>query len=155
MSKQSRVVVLSLLSFCAILLTSCGHDFWATNNSGSGGGSSLRFVYAGNLNNNGGGSVSEYTVGSGGALTSVTGSPVSAGSGIVSVATNSSGTFLFAANGSSSGGVYAFTVNRSSGALTAVSGNPFATGTSPVWVGVTPTATFVYVPFEKSGSSTE
>ncbi len=76
--------------------------------------------------------VSVFSVGSGGALTPVAGSPFATGSFPVSVAFSATGGLLATAN---EGGntVSVFSVG-SGGALTAVAGSPFATGSEPASV---------------------
>jgi 6-phosphogluconolactonase (cycloisomerase 2 family) len=77
--------------------------------------------------------VAVYTIGSGGALTSVTGSPFAAGNDPFSVVVNSAGTDVYVAN-QVDGSISGFSVG-SGGVLTAIGGSPFSshlgTGTLP------------------------
>src|SRR5690348_2048274 len=107
MKSLLKVVSCVLLFSSAILLISCGHEFWATSSSTNPTGATSTFVFTAN---NGAGNLSEFTVGSTGALTAVSSSPVTVASGIVSVAANSAGTLVFAVT--ANGGLYSYTVNR-------------------------------------------
>ena len=80
--------------------------------------------------------MSVFAVGSGGALTPVTGSPFATGSVPHSVAFSPDGGLLATAN-SSANSVSVFAVG-SGGALTQVTGSPFATGGQPVSVAFSP-----------------
>jgi DNA-binding beta-propeller fold protein YncE len=89
-------------------------------------------VYVGNQGDD---TVSEFTINSSngvltGALTAVSGSPYTTGSGPNSVAVDPLDKFVHVAN-SSSGTVSAFTITESTGALSAVSGSPYAAGSLP------------------------
>ena len=86
--------------------------------------------------NIGANTVSVFSVGSGGALTQVTGSPFATGAGPDSVAFSPSGALLAVANLDASS-VSVFSVG-SGGALTQVAGSPFATGTAPESVAFSP-----------------
>ena len=77
-----------------------------------------------------------FSVGSGGALTQVTGSPFATGRDPESVAFSPGGGLLATANVGDST-VSVFSVG-SGGALTAVTGSPFATGSGPVSVAFSP-----------------
>jgi 6-phosphogluconolactonase (cycloisomerase 2 family) len=79
-----------------------------------------------------------------GALTQITGSPFSAGTGPIAVAAAPSGPFLYVAN-SNSNNVSAYRINVATGALTVVAGSPFAAGTSPDGVVVSTNGFFAYV----------
>src|SRR3954469_4227131 len=98
MKKLWNVVSPAVLFLSAFVLTSCGHDFWTTSTATNPSGAVSKFVF---VANNGGGSLSEYTVGTTGALTSISGSPISVASGVVSVAANSAGTLVFAVSANS------------------------------------------------------
>jgi len=67
-----------------------------------------------------------YTIGSGGALTLVTGSPFVAGNGPGSLLIDSTGAYLYAGN-KVDGTISAFSI-ASTGVLTALSGSPYASG---------------------------
>ena len=86
--------------------------------------------------NGNGGNVSVFSVGAGGALTQVTGSPFTTGSGPVSVAFSPDGGLLAVAN-SNDDDVSVFSVGAG-GALTQVTGSPFPTGSGPVSVAFSP-----------------
>ena len=75
--------------------------------------------------------VAVYTIGSGGALTSVTGSPFAAGTDPFSVVVNAAGTDVYVAN-QADGTISGFSIG-SNGVLTAVGGSPFSShlGTLP------------------------
>jgi YVTN family beta-propeller protein len=113
------------------------------------------FVYVNN-EPSGANSVSAFSVGAGGALTAVTGSPfATGGSGdggyyyaSNGLAVTTVGNFLFAADGQSND-VAAFSINTSTGALTPVPGSPFAFGTvgenpDGISLAVTPNGKFLY-----------
>ncbi len=86
--------------------------------------------------NAGASTVSVFAVGSGGALTPVTGSPFATGSDPVSVAFSPGGGLLATANaGDNTVSVFAV---GSGGALTPVTGSPFATGAEPFSVAFSP-----------------
>lgn len=84
-----------------------------------------------------------FSVGSGGALAAIPGSPFAAGSRPTGIASDSSSTYLYVTD-SAHNGVLAYSVG-SSGALTTVNGSPFATGNQPSAVVVDPTYPYVYV----------
>jgi 6-phosphogluconolactonase len=85
-----------------------------------------------------------------GVLTQLTGSPFTAGNSPLGLATDSTGKFLFAANGQDDT-LSAFSIDLSSGALAPVLGSPFATHTAPVAVALDPAGQFVYVANSGSG----
>jgi 6-phosphogluconolactonase len=72
-----------------------------------------------------GSGVAAYSIGNGGALSTVAGSPFAAGAGPYSVVLDLTGTYLYAAN-RTDGTVSGYTV--ASGVLTALSGSPYASG---------------------------
>ena len=90
-----------------------------------------------------GNAVFGYTIGSGGFLTGIPGSPFAAGNAPYAVTVDPTGQFVYAVN-SSDNTVSAYTIGAG-GALTPVSASPFATGTGPRSVAVDPTGKFVYV----------
>ena len=100
-----------------------------------------QFVY---VANEGGSTVSAYSIGANGALTQVTGSPFAADSFPRSVTVNPAGTFAYVANFLAST-VSAYSVDPYTGALTQVPGSPFATVANATSVTVNPAGTFVYV----------
>lgn len=85
-----------------------------------------------------------------GALTVLSGAEISAGSNPVSIATDPTGQFVYAADYASDS-VYAYAINASTGALTPVTGSPFATGHLPNWVTIDPSGAFLYT--ANNGSS--
>jgi lactonase family protein with 7-bladed beta-propeller len=90
------------------------------------------------------------TIGSGGALTPVPGSPFPAGDTPDSVAVDPTGRFAYVVNVAISGqlgAVSAFSIGPN-GALTPVPGSPFPAGFGTISVTVDPTGKFVYVPNE-------
>lgn len=83
---------------------------------------------------------------SSGALTAATGSPFAAATGPAALGTNSTGTYLYAANtgtGGANGGVSGWTVN-SDASMTAMSGSPFASSSGFASIAVDPQARYVY-----------
>jgi 6-phosphogluconolactonase (cycloisomerase 2 family) len=95
-------------------------------------GSYLFIAQSGAVNGAAANGVAVYTIGSGGALTSVTGSPFAAGDHPFSVAVNKAGTDVYVAN-QADDTISGFSIG-SNGALTALGGSPFSShlGTS-VW----------------------
>lgn len=71
-----------------------------------------------------------FSIGTGGTLSEISGSPFKTGLGPAAVLVSSTGSYVYVANRTGNT-VSAFTVGTS-GALTAVAGSPFATGTTPV-----------------------
>jgi 6-phosphogluconolactonase len=80
--------------------------------------------------NSGSGNVSAFAVGSNGVLSSVPGSPFSAGLGAEFMALDSVHKFLYVSN-QNSDNLSGFSVNTSTGSLTPVPGSPFTTDASP------------------------
>jgi 6-phosphogluconolactonase len=99
------------------------------------------FLY---VSNGASSTISAFSIGSGGALTEVSGSPFSVGAGATSagLAIDTKGQFLYAAD-SANNKIASFSIS-SGGTLSAVAGSPFAAGTKPVAVAVDSTSTFVY-----------
>ncbi|HEX3662666.1 MAG TPA: beta-propeller fold lactonase family protein [Acidobacteriaceae bacterium] len=89
------------------------------------------------------GAVRVFTIGSGGSLTEVTGSPVKTGTGPFGVLVDSTGSYVYVTN-RTAGNISAFLLSNS-GALTAVTGSPFATGTLPELLVEDKTDTYVAV----------
>jgi 6-phosphogluconolactonase len=104
-----------------------------------------QFAYVANLNSN---NVSAYSIGSGGVLTPIPGSPFPVGPNPASVAVDPTGKFAYVVNDSNlpevPGTVSAFTIG-SNGALTPVPGSPFPAGDTPDSVAVDPTGRFAYI----------
>jgi 6-phosphogluconolactonase (cycloisomerase 2 family) len=87
------------------------------------------YLYIARSGTNGG--VAVYSIGSGGSLTSVTGSPFAAGSGTFSVALDSTGTYVYAANrtdGTISGYTIVPGTTTAALSLTPLSGSPYTSG---------------------------
>jgi 6-phosphogluconolactonase len=84
-----------------------------------------------------------FSVGSGGALSPIPGSPFAGGGQPTGIASDSSSTYLYVTDFAHND-VLAYTVG-SSGALTAVSGSPFATGNQPSAVAIDPVYPYMYV----------
>jgi 6-phosphogluconolactonase (cycloisomerase 2 family) len=87
------------------------------------------YLYIARSGTNGG--VAVYSIGSGGSLTSVTGSPFAAGSGTFSVALDSTGTYVYAANrtdGTISGYAIVPGTTTATLSLTPLSGSPYTSG---------------------------
>ena len=83
------------------------------------------------------------SIGTNGALTEVTGSPYSTGTGPSAVFIDSTGSYLYVTNRAANS-VSAF-LSSSSGALTAIKGSPFATGTNPIGIAEDNTHTYISV----------
>jgi 6-phosphogluconolactonase len=107
------------------------------------------FMFVANMNSN---TISGFAVNSKtGDLTSLAGSPFTAGSGPEFMAADASGKFLFVAN-SGSGNVSAFQITSQTGTLTPVPGSPFPSGTRPEGIAVDPQDRFVFVSNQASNS---
>jgi 6-phosphogluconolactonase (cycloisomerase 2 family) len=95
------------------------------------------YLYIARSGTNGG--VAVFSIGSGGALTSVTGSPFAAGSGTFSVALDSTGTYAYAAN-RFDGTISGYTIVPSTTvlglSLTPLSGSPYTSGTTVQSIGI-------------------
>ena len=99
------------------------------------------FVYASNTV---AGDITEYAIDqTTGALTQISGSPVTTGQNGFSITVEPLGRFLFEAN--QNGTVLAFQIDPTTGALTPGIGSPFAAGIGPFSVAADPTGQFVYV----------
>jgi 6-phosphogluconolactonase (cycloisomerase 2 family) len=99
------------------------------------------FLY---VSNGTGGTISAFSIGAGGALAEIAGSPFSLGAGATAtgLAIDAKGQFLYAAD-SANNKIASFSIG-SGGTLGAAAGSPFAAGTTPVAVAVDSTSTFVY-----------
>lgn len=84
-----------------------------------------------------------FSVGSGGALAPLAGSPFAAGTQPSGIASDASSTYVYATD-YAKGNVLAYTV-AASGALTKLSGSPFAAGAQPSAIVVNPHYPYVYV----------
>ena len=94
--------------------------------------------------NSGDASVSQYTIGTSGALTPMATPTVAAGSSPRSVTVDLLGRFAYVANFSSNN-VSAYTIDPVTRALSPVNGSPFAAGTSPTAVTIDSSGRFLYV----------
>ena len=88
------------------------------------------------------GYVFAFSVGTGGVLTPVAGSPFAAGSQPSGLASDSTGTYLYATDFKNNQ-VLGYTVN--SGALTPLSGSPYPAGTAPSAIAVNPAYNYAFV----------
>jgi 6-phosphogluconolactonase len=68
-----------------------------------------------------------FSIGSGGSLSEVSGSPYAAGTGPTAVDLDATGSYVYVAN-KGSNNISAFTLTAASGKLTAVAGSPFSSG---------------------------
>jgi 6-phosphogluconolactonase (cycloisomerase 2 family) len=84
-----------------------------------------------------------FSVGSGGVLTAVPGSPFAAGDQPSAIASDAKGTYVYVAD-AVRGNVLGYTVG-STGALTALSGSPYPAGNDPTGVVVDPSYAYAYV----------
>jgi 6-phosphogluconolactonase len=95
------------------------------------------YLYIARSGTNGG--VAVYSIGFGGSLTPVTGTPFAAGSGTFSVALDNTGTYVYAAN-HTDGTVSGYTIVPSTTvlglSLTQLSGSPYKSGTTVQSIGV-------------------
>jgi 6-phosphogluconolactonase (cycloisomerase 2 family) len=95
------------------------------------------YLYIARSGTNGG--VAVYSIGSGGSLTSVTGSPFAAGSGTFSVVLDSTGTYAYAAN-RTDGTISGYTIVPSTAvlglSLTQLSGSPYTSGVGVQSIGI-------------------
>ena len=92
------------------------------------------------------GGIGVYTIGSGGALNSVTKSPFAAGSGTFSVLLDSTGTYVYAANrtdGTISGYTIVAGTTPTGLTLTPLSGSPYASGISVQSLGIDRTGKYL------------
>jgi 6-phosphogluconolactonase len=102
------------------------------------------YLYIARSGTNGG--VAVFSIGSGGSLTSVTGSPFAAGSGTFSVALDSTGTYVYAAN-RTDGTVSGYTIvpgtTTAALSLTPLSGSPYTSGLGVQSIGVDATGKYL------------
>jgi hypothetical protein len=95
------------------------------------------YLYIARSGTNGG--VAVYSIGSGGSLTSVTGSPFAAGGGTFSVVLDSTGTYAYAAN-RTDGTISGYTIVPSTAvlglSLTQLSGSPYTSGVGVQSIGI-------------------
>jgi 6-phosphogluconolactonase len=92
------------------------------------------------------GGIGVYTIGSGGVLNSVTGSPFAAGNGTMSVVLDSTGTYVYAANRTDST-ISGYTIvagaTPAALSLTPLSGSPYKSGTSVQSLGIDRTGKYL------------
>ena len=82
-----------------------------------------------------------FKIGTGGALTAITGSPFTAGGNNETIVIHPTGKFLYTADGNDVGGtpgpsISAYSMDGSSGVLTPVTGSPFALGDVPKFLAI-------------------
>ena len=102
------------------------------------------YLYIARSGNSGG--VSVYTIGSGGVLNSVTGSPFAAGNGTMSVVLDGTGTYVYAANrtdGTISGYTIVAGTTPAALSLTPLSGSPYKSGASVQSLGIDRTGKYL------------
>jgi 6-phosphogluconolactonase len=106
--------------------------------------SQTTYVYIARSGTNGG--VAVYSIGSGGVLTAVTGSPFAAGNGTFSVVLNTTGTYVYAAN-RTDGTVSGYTIvpgtTTAALSLTPLSGSPYTSGSAVQALGVDSTGKYL------------
>jgi 6-phosphogluconolactonase len=106
--------------------------------------SKTTYLYIARSGTNGG--VAVYSIGSGGLLTPVTGTPFAAGSGTFSVVLDSTGTYAYAANrtdGTISGYTIAAGATTAALSLTPLSGSPYASGSGVQSIGIDKTGKYL------------
>lgn len=113
------------------------------------------FLYTGNKTNPG--SISEFTIGSGGVLTQFANSPIGETySSPVSLAIDKSGSYLYAAN-QGNGNLIGYSIGSASssspGSLSLISTSPFITGTQPNFITNDPAGNYIFVGYGTSSSS--
>jgi 6-phosphogluconolactonase (cycloisomerase 2 family) len=102
------------------------------------------YLYIARSGTNGG--VAVYSIGAGGLLNAVTGSPFSAGSGTFSVTLDKSGTYVYAANrtdGTISGYTIVPGTTTAALSLTPLSGSPYTSGAGVQSIGVDATGKYL------------
>jgi 6-phosphogluconolactonase (cycloisomerase 2 family) len=109
----------------------------ATGDFGLAVNASTTYLYIARSGKNGG--IAVYSIGAGGALNSVTGSPFAAGSGTFAVTLDKSGTYVYAAN-RTDGTISGYTIVPATTALglslTPLGGSPYTSGTSVQSIGI-------------------
>ena len=106
--------------------------------------SKTTYVYIARSGTNGG--VAVYSIGSGGSLTPVTGSPFAAGNGTFSVVLDITGTYVYAANrtdGTVSGYTIVPSTTTAALSLTPLSGSPYTSGSAVQALGVDSTGKYL------------
>ncbi|WP_035351296.1 lactonase family protein [Edaphobacter aggregans] len=97
------------------------------------------YLYIARSGDNGG--VAVYTIGSSGALISITGSPFAAGQQPNAVVLDSTGKYVYVSNGND-GNISGYSIGTNS-ALTALTGSPYASGTQVNSLGADKSGTYV------------
>src|ERR1700730_1822085 len=121
----------SVWSAFAIILASLGPPLRA------------QFAYVANFSDS---NLSGYSINTAaGVLTTIAGSPFSAGAEPDWVVVDPSGKFVYVADLAVGNVVFGFTIDRGAGALTPIIGSPFSAGKEPTSVTVDPSGKFVYV----------
>jgi 6-phosphogluconolactonase len=92
-------------------------DYGLASNSGS------AFLFVAEINTG----LREFSIGTNGGLSEVSGSPYAVGTGPTGVILDPTGTYVYVAN-KGSNNISAFSLTAASGKLTAISGSPFASG---------------------------
>ena len=104
-------------------------------------------LYAANFSDN---SISEFTIGSGGALAQLSGSPLGESfAAPLSLLVDPSGKYLYVAN-EGSGNIAAYTI-ASGGSLTLLSNSPFTTGSQPSFMVADPSGKYLLVGSQSGG----
>jgi len=101
--------------------------------------STASYLYIARSGTNGG--VAVYSIGAGGVLNSVAGSPFASGSRPFSIVLDKTGKYLYVANRTDST-ISAYSIGTGS-ALTAVSGSPFGAGQQVISLGIDPGGTYL------------
>lgn len=124
----------------------CGVTFLASMQGAS-------TVYVANLNSGNVTGVSGFLMNPvTGVLTSLPGSPYSAGTNPRSVVADPFGKFLYVLN-TGSRNISAYQIDQNTGVPTSIAGSPFAVGTQPYWLAIHPAGKFLYVSDEADGIS--
>jgi DNA-binding beta-propeller fold protein YncE len=142
---EGALARLAALSALVALMTSCCLGALLAMSASSAGAAGT--VYVANISS---GSVSAYSIGSGGGLSPISGSPFAGGVGPLGVAVTPDGEHLYVTNVNSKN-VSAYSIG-SGGGLSPISGSPFATGTEPWGVAVAPDGEHLYVVNRGPGS---
>ena len=100
------------------------------------------YLYTANFGDN---TISEFTIGSNGLLTPISGSPIGQTfTGPVSLVIEPSGKYLYVANQQSSGNVAGYSIGTG-GALSVLTSSPYPTGAQPNYIASDPSGNFLFV----------
>jgi 6-phosphogluconolactonase (cycloisomerase 2 family) len=135
--------VLSILCFAP----GCGGNSSTACNCTNGGGKN--FVYTANAAGNPSTVSALSSDATTGALTAISGSPYSTGSGSMALAADPGGKFLYVAN-YFSGNISQFSINHTTGALSPVAGGPVAAEPGMDSLAIDPTGAFLYAVTDNS-----